>query len=1393
MDDRWKTVWDRRSWAIFAAIAIIVVHAQALGEPVQRQLEQELLHARAYYKLALAQKGDLRAFDAGIAHLQKAEGLLQDRSLPRSVKESSRREIQASQSDFDEQRDMAHDTLRGLFPLTALLGSTLFEDDRATGVFELLDDPDIVAVTGAAAKLLELSSPGLERESRQARVVISSSPENRALENEVRYLFNEALVMLVETQGDLARKLSPDAVKSLSARAQPNGPPAELEAPYDSGTVLFVKLSEADLIEESGVYWYLAEGRFYQDGVRATSSIVRGGFCIDRREQFRSVAWFHVLFFVLAVGAFIALSWQRIGNVALVREGEPALNRESLASVGKLALVALVPFIVGRIAPWFLVGLTEPLKPAPETMALLSFWWPLAAGGLMLLGPVVVYYVGAARLKKRWNLTRLDPVDPTGRCQVFFPVVALGAAAYLCVPFFLYFGSGAPLMLAPTALSFGLVAWMFGRGFDDTRKSVSFSLALASGVGVSIAVLMDSPEATWLMSLATAAAAVVTGFSTKRMPDGKLGTSPAEDDEARLPLRGIAELNRKMQKPKFQADFPAYSEAKKLLAPLGDGSKEGKTVWLGLLGEAGIGKTATAEELISELVGGKAATSGRDEVEWLVLTGKCQVLDDEQGFAEPYYPIRQAFAKQFNTNLLQSSVSESTDDALDDIFEAIVPAAGLLLPPVEGPRGEPSSLKEVYLAVVNTVRKLAAKNKKVVLFLDDIHWLDDGSFNLLKFMREHLEPGGDLPLLVLWTAREVPKKAGWGDVFHESDRLQLTLSDDSPRRRSLLTQGLNIEEESAEILLNDAEVTAKDGAFEWLIQLVRHLNEKGVFVQDAGEFRLADRYKSRRVEGETVQAARLPFPDEFRDAIAERIPIQKDERMALEVAACMGMEVSAQVLADALGLDRLDAIGRLHSLELTTGLVRDVGEQDDLFAFRSPFVLEVVRENMKVTDSGPMETAVPQIVREYHGRTGAALEQTLEHSSAKLYTVFKHYYAAGALRAPKAVEYGLEAVHAARRAPHFESASKYLEMVAECAKVGGISIDLEAEKLLIDLDRAFVTAEKREEVADDGLKYLERQTQPSHELLVAVARACYDAGTASELKSYFAKAAEISSSIIESATMDLERAEGLHFRAISLLSAESQGLLLEARELLELPREEEDLQATALLARIYSSLGETLMWSPVSTDVEAAQDYFEKSIDIKQRPEIHDKPGLARSYGGLGRLMQFKRGDIDAARKLYQMDLDISLEIGDLGGQSQMHSLLGGCDLEEAAKKKGEEATTLVEKAYGRYVDAWDLAQRWIDFFHAALGLLKCCVELEGTTLRVEAEAKVEEIGPLLLAKTEEENPNDEQPKGMARHCAVGIADSLRELYPEPVAQWVKALIRSSEQALAPKKEGKGS
>ncbi|MBX5448884.1 DUF6788 family protein [Thermogemmatispora sp.] len=165
-----------------------------------------------------------------------------------------------------------------------------------------------------------------------------------------------------------------------------------------------------------------------------------------------------------------------------------------------------------------------------------------------------------------------------------------------------------------------------------------------------------------------------------------------------------------------------------------------------LTGEAGIGKTRLAEELSDE--------AGRQG--WQVVWSRSY----EQEGAIPYCPWvellrtllqgrltdRRLSSAQLLTELgLSTSHLQRLCTLLPELYELLQPAVAPLVMPVEQER---LHLWEATLSLLTALSRRAP----LLLVLDDLHWADESSLELLSYLARHLR---EQPILLLGTCRDM--------------------------------------------------------------------------------------------------------------------------------------------------------------------------------------------------------------------------------------------------------------------------------------------------------------------------------------------------------------------------------------------------------------------------------------------------------------------------------------------------------------------------------------------------------------------------------------------------------------------------------------------------------------
>jgi predicted ATPase len=159
---------------------------------------------------------------------------------------------------------------------------------------------------------------------------------------------------------------------------------------------------------------------------------------------------------------------------------------------------------------------------------------------------------------------------------------------------------------------------------------------------------------------------------------------------------------------------------------------------LTLVGEPGIGKTRTAQEL--------ATYAGLRRCQ--VLWGRCY----EGGGAPPYWPWVQAirsYVRERNPEDLRREMGSTASVIAEVVADVKERLPGLQPPP---PLESPESATFRLFDSITAFLKTASKSQPIIVVLDDLHWSDKPSLLLLEFVAREL---ANSRLLVIGTYRDV--------------------------------------------------------------------------------------------------------------------------------------------------------------------------------------------------------------------------------------------------------------------------------------------------------------------------------------------------------------------------------------------------------------------------------------------------------------------------------------------------------------------------------------------------------------------------------------------------------------------------------------------------------------
>jgi len=459
---------------------------------------------------------------------------------------------------------------------------------------------------------------------------------------------------------------------------------------------------------------------------------------------------------------------------------------------------------------------------------------------------------------------------------------------------------------------------------------------------------------------------------------------------------------------------------------------EGQVVFI--VGEAGIGKSRLIAELrsqtlnlLSEVSPVPTSDMGSKALNW--FEGRClsyrrslsyglfqEIIRDWAGIS-PGDNEAQVLAQ------LRQRLGELTGQDIADLLPYLISLLMLPLPDALADRVrhlDAEGLRHrIYMALLDLLQSLA-RQCPLVIVLEDLHWADDASLDLLC----HLIPSVvTMPLLLCLVHRLMP------DDAHR--RLWLVAQERVPERTTLIKLRPLSDQDSRQLVSNLLEVrdlppaivqailTKAEGNPFFMEEIIHSLIDSGAIVRDNGSCRT------------TSLMEEITVPDTLQGVIMARLDRLDDEpRRLLQMAAVIGRTFSYPVLASvirrAVAPDMpapSEEALRQHLLFLQQAeLIRQrAGE----YVFKHALTWEVAYRSLLRSRR-----------RELHGLVGDCLEQFLAGSLSEHYSLLAHHYSLSRHR-EKALHYLLLAGEQARRTYANEEArinySRILELLGDQA------------------------------------------------------------------------------------------------------------------------------------------------------------------------------------------------------------------------------------------------------------------------------------------------------------------------------------------------------------------------
>jgi tetratricopeptide (TPR) repeat protein len=273
----------------------------------------------------------------------------------------------------------------------------------------------------------------------------------------------------------------------------------------------------------------------------------------------------------------------------------------------------------------------------------------------------------------------------------------------------------------------------------------------------------------------------------------------------------------------------------------------------------------------------------------------------------------------------------------------------------------------------------ASRVRPLVFFLDDLHWADVSTVDLLAYIGGKVS---SLRMLIIATYRPsdlllakhpfaeikllLQERGVCRDVavaFLTTPDVELYLAQEFPEHR--------FPPEFTSLIHAKTE-----GSPLFMVDLIRYLRNREVIAEDGqGRWSLA----------ESVPDIRRELPESVRSMIQRKIDQLSDaERRLVSVASVQGQEFDSAVVAGVLGIDAAEVEERLEILERVHLFVRKVGEQefpDSQLTLRYVFV-HALYQNALYTTLAPsrrasLSAAVAGALQAFYGERSAEIASAL--------------------------------------------------------------------------------------------------------------------------------------------------------------------------------------------------------------------------------------------------------------------------------------------------------------------------------------------------------------------------------------------------------------------------------
>lgn len=691
------------------------------------------------------------------------------------------------------------------------------------------------------------------------------------------------------------------------------------------------------------------------------------------------------------------------------------------------------------------------------------------------------------------------------------------------------------------------------------------------------------------------------------------------------------------------------------------------------LGEAGVGKSRLLDEFDSWLE--------NESNTKIIMKGRSNLETQDS----PYALLRDMFARgfQIQDNDPVYVVHQKFEDGMgkilgnDENTHVRAHFIGQLLgfdfkesPFLQGVLDDTQQLRDRAWNYLAEYCKVASTRAPLIIFLEDIHWADDSSLDVISYLTQSLSQHS---FLIVCLARAVflERRPHWGEGQRSYSRIELHPL--STRECRHLVEEILRKMDQVPLALRELVVNGADGNPFYIEELIKMLIDSGVIITGSERWQVDHSLLAGIL-------ADMDVPTTLTSLLQARLEnLAPEERKVLQQASVVGRifwdesikYINVHSNGDAVeGKEIPDFLARLRGKEMIFHRETSALSGAEEYIFKHAVLRDVV-----------YDTTLKKERQAYHAMVADWLiDETAERSGELTGMIGEHLQSAG--QTSRAVSFLRQAGEQAAQQYANDQAIKYLSRALELTPAEDTS---ERYAILLAREQVFSLLGARESQNQD-LEQLVKLTEALNDESKRGEVSLLQAVQAAEKSDYPTIISQADKAILvarETQNAQLEVKGYLLWGRALLSQGDYEGAEERFNQALTTAQSHELVRLEADSLRNLGIVDERLGKGPTAID------YFERSLQLYQ--QSGDRRGEGQTLNQLGNILLLQ-GDYRGGKQYYEQFLGISREIGDRWGEGQVVRNIADIFLStydyRGASKYFEEALQITREIGNRTIES---------------------------------------------------------------------------------------------------------